>query len=187
MDSHFCSLAKITDMCSQCTKEKLVFPSLEAFQAGIDFPSVHMVFYEYFLKSCVGDSEWKDVCFNPDENDSEAMVNPQLEAFASIMLENNYFPWLLNAKEEYAEKLVTDYDTSDVRSTMKTYFADNYMNGIELDFMEIPPGQQFNPENSQDTIKHQLMIHDGEGNTKELFYVLKQQRIDKQNKYVWMP
>ena len=175
----FVLLQKKPDMCCQCSKEKLIFPSLEGFQAAIDFPSVHMVFYEYFLKSCVGDSEWKDICFNPDENDSEAMVNPQLEAFASIMLENNYFPWLLNAKEEYAETLVTDYDTTDVRNTMKTYFADHYMNGVELDFMEIPPGQQFNPENSQDTIR-QLMIHDGEGNTKQLFDVLKQQRIDKQ-------
>lgn len=162
------------EICNLCTREGLIFPCIEAFQAGIKFPSVHMVFYEYFLKSCVGDSEWKDICLNPTNCQSDAFVDPPLEAFATIMLENNYFSWLLSAKDEYGDTLVTDYDTADRREN-KIYFAQYHVNGVELDLVDVPPGETFVP--TCDAVM-KLMVYPESGNP-EKFDILKRQREDE--------
>lgn len=68
-----------------------------------------MVFYEYFLKSCVGDADWKACCTKPNALSAQ-MSNHQTEAFALLVLRNNYFAWLLEVKKSARDTIKTDYD-----------------------------------------------------------------------------
>jgi hypothetical protein len=87
-----------------------VCPSLGAFEEGIKLPAFYVIFYDYFVKSSVGDSAWKRSCLEA-EDATDQIVNPQGEAFALILLKNNYFAWLWEAKLALGDRLVTDYDT----------------------------------------------------------------------------
>jgi len=71
---------------------------------------VHVIFYDWFLKSSVGDSAWKQAVYNPTDP-LEPMAPIQGEAFAMILLKNNYFAWLSEAKLRLKELFVTEYDT----------------------------------------------------------------------------
>jgi hypothetical protein len=91
-----------------------VFPSLESFEEGINMPLVYMIFYEYFFKSSVGDSAWKKACLEA-KDPTEPLAAPQEEAFAMILLRNNYFAWLWEAKMEFRDLLVTEYESKKER------------------------------------------------------------------------
>jgi hypothetical protein len=87
----------------------VVFPSLEAFEEGVQLPCIYMVFHDYFLKSSVGDAAWKEACLDAADP-TERIAPPQAQAFAMLLLRNNYFAWLWEAKLEYKSGLKTDYD-----------------------------------------------------------------------------
>lgn len=87
---------------------------MEAFEEGVKLPSVHVIFYDYFVKSSVGDAAWKEACLEAKDL-TDPIVCPQEEAFALILLKNNYFAWLWEAKMALGDTLVTDYDTTQVR------------------------------------------------------------------------
>jgi hypothetical protein len=71
-----------------------------------------MIFHEYFLKSSVGDTKWKTARLEADDKSlSDPLISVQGEAFAMIILKNNYFAWLWEAKLKYEDFLCTDYDT----------------------------------------------------------------------------
>ena len=74
-----------------------------------------MIFYDYFFKASVGDTAWKKSimeCSDP----TEPLAPPQSEAFAMLLLKNNYFAWLWEAKNQYKDLLVTEYDTKKKRA-----------------------------------------------------------------------
>jgi len=79
---------------------------------GIHCPPIYLIFYEYFYRSSIGDTPWKNSCKN--NSDLTAPLNTmQLEAFSFLFLKNNYFAWLWQAKRKLInskKKLVTDYD-----------------------------------------------------------------------------
>ena len=89
----------------------------------LEIPCVYMIFHEYFLKSGMGDTRWKAACLEA-KSLSEPFTTVQGEAFAMIILKNNYFAWLWEYKldlllDERKRGLVlmTDYDTeSELRS-----------------------------------------------------------------------
>jgi hypothetical protein len=54
----------------------MVFPSLEAFEQGVNLPSIYVFFYDYFVKSSVGDSTWKEACLDA-EDPTEAITFPR--------------------------------------------------------------------------------------------------------------
>lgn len=97
------------DLCKYCCLHNVILPSIEAFEEMIEIPCVFMVFYEYFFKSCVGDSEWKQSCIQTSDL-SAPVFNYQTEAFALLVLRNNYFAWLLEVLKKARGVLVTDYD-----------------------------------------------------------------------------
>ena len=103
------------ELCNFCVTNNAIFPSMEAFEMRLDIPTVYVVFYEFFLKSSVGDSKWKAACLEAKEQ-TERLAPPQGEAFAMLMLKNNYFSWLYEAKTKLKKMLVTDYDTDRERS-----------------------------------------------------------------------
>ena len=77
----------------------------------LEIPCVYMLFNEYFLKSSVGDSRWKASCLDEAKALSDPLIPVQGEAFAMIILKNNYFAWLWEAKFKMKNLLLTDYDT----------------------------------------------------------------------------
>jgi hypothetical protein len=107
------SKVSLTDLCNICTQNNLVFPALEAFEERLENPTLYFVFYDYFLKSPIGDDEWKQrtgmhpvvqqrkrkrtsiegaAASTPIRRDKR-MATPLDEAFALVMLKNNYFAW----------------------------------------------------------------------------------------------
>jgi hypothetical protein len=132
------------EICRYCVDQKTVLPCLEAFEMGIELPVVYFMFYEYFFKSSVGDSRWKKSCTEGNEA-SSPLGTVHAEAFAMLLLKNNYFAWLLEAKETYGEKLVTDYDNDKEEgkiSAAEAFLGNvqfNVNGGIEEDIV-IPEG-----------------------------------------------
>jgi hypothetical protein len=125
------SKVSLTDLCDICTRNNLVFPALEAFEERLENPTLYYVFYEYFLKSAIGDDEWKQrtgmhpvvqqrkrkrtsikgaAASTPIQRDKK-MATPLDKAFALVMLKNNYFAWLWKAKEGMHSTMLTDYDS----------------------------------------------------------------------------
>ena len=100
----------VIDLCNICATENIVFPSLEAFEEGINLPLLYMIFYDYFFRSSVGDTAWKKSILET-EDPTEPLAPEQGEAFAMLLLRNNYFAWLWEAKSQYKDLLVTEYDT----------------------------------------------------------------------------
>jgi len=104
---------------------------MAAFEERLSNPTNYYIFYDYFLRAAVGDKAWKQVAgvmqserhkkarlsgASDDSNESlsgsqKRMSSSLDEAFALIMLKNNYFAWLLEYKEKSSGKvLLTDYD-----------------------------------------------------------------------------
>ena len=111
------SILLLTELCSLCVNKYVVFPSLEAFEEGVRLPAVYMIFHDYFLKSSIGDASWKEACLDAADP-TDPIAPPQGQAFAMLLLRNNYFAWLWEAKLEYKTALRTDYDIAKDRSHM---------------------------------------------------------------------
>ncbi len=103
------------DLCKLCSSRRLVLPAWESFEERLKNPNTYVVFYDYFLRSATGDEEWKlRSSKNNDQSVSSSRLTPPLnEAFALVLLKNNFFAWLLEAKESY-NSLITDYDNDDI-------------------------------------------------------------------------
>lgn len=112
-------LLSSTDLCTECSRERLVFPALEAFEERLKNPTMYYLFYEYFIRSTIGDEEWK-LKASATTTPEKRMATPYTEAFTFIILKNNYFAWLLHAKQLHQDLLVTDYDEdlSEARGTL---------------------------------------------------------------------
>ena len=92
-------------------------------------PTTYFVFYHAFLKAAVGDEEWKQLArASTTEGGMVKMSSPLNEAFALILLKNNYFAWLLDAKETVGDFL-TDYDTEEAIDG-KTSLVEKLLCGI---------------------------------------------------------
>jgi hypothetical protein len=98
---------------------------------GIRLPNVYFLFYDYFFKSSVGDARWKKSCMD-DTDMTSPIGSVQAEAFAMLQLKNNYFAWLLEAKQKMPVILVTDYDTEGRRSGLKTA-SEVYLKNLQID------------------------------------------------------
>jgi hypothetical protein len=94
------------------------------------------VFYEHFLRAVTGDEEYKfrsgqkAVPTNSSTVKLDSrMVTPLDEAFALVVLKNNYFAWLLQAMREFPN-LMTDYDDKNHNEgsvTMAEYILGDYL------------------------------------------------------------
>lgn len=99
----------------------------------LDIPGVYFIFYDYFFKSSAGDTSWKKACLEETKlNRTKRLASEQTEAFAMLVLKNNYFAWLLAAKEKMTTGLVTDYDTESMRKEKKSCI-EAYLGDIEID------------------------------------------------------
>jgi hypothetical protein len=120
------------ELCNTCVDKKAILPSLEAFEMGIQIPSVNFVFYDFFFKSAAGDARWKDACWEAKSME-DRLGSVQAEAFAMLNLKNNYFAWLFEAKHNLKNLLVTDYDADPTRRSGKKHFSEAYLDSLEID------------------------------------------------------
>ena len=82
--------------------------SLESMEMRLENPKAYYVFYEFFYKAAVGEVLWKE-CIS---DASKRIGNNTTEAFALLLLANNYKAWLYEEKMSHGEDLLTEYDTS---------------------------------------------------------------------------
>jgi hypothetical protein len=102
---------------------------------GLEIPGVYFVFYDFFFKSSSGDMRWKEACMEAGAK-TNRLGSRLGEAFAMLVLKNNYFAWLLEAKMKLGQ-LVTDYDT-EARRQGKKNVVESYLK-LEFDLPEAPP------------------------------------------------
>ena len=67
------------------------------------------MFYEYFLKSVVGRTEWMKTLGDPFK-DATMFATPSNEAFTLLCLENGEVEWLRIAKKKRGLEFLTDHD-----------------------------------------------------------------------------
>ena len=104
---------------------------------GLEIPGVYFVFYDFFFKSSSGNTRWKEACTMDAEASTMNRLGSRIgEAFAMLVLKNNYFAWLLEAKMKLGQ-LVTDYNTEAKRQGMKN-IVESYLK-LEFDLPETPP------------------------------------------------
>lgn len=140
-------------------------PSLEAFEARLDIPGVYFMFYDYFFKSSAGDVRWKKACLEEKEkNMKRRLASEQSEAFAMLVLKNNYFAWLLAAKEKLGDGLVTDYDT-ELKKKDKMSSHEAYLGEIEIDLDAAADDDSFLVSKNEDTDRYTKLK---QGTDKEL-------------------
>ena len=120
----------LIELCEFCNSNGAVLPSLEAFDMRVEIPVVYIIFYDYFLKPSVGDARWKKICM---DKRSVSLGSVQSESFAMILLRNNYFAWLLEAKKALPT-LVTEY-CPEPRRRGKRSGAQAWMGDLEIDMM----------------------------------------------------
>jgi hypothetical protein len=131
--------ADLAKLCNRCS---LVFPAWEALEMRLDNPNSYFMFYKHFLRAVTGgDEEYKfrsgqkqvPAQSSTVKPDSRMMVTPLDEAFALVVLKNNYFAWLLQAMKEFPH-LLTDYDGDKLDEesvTMAEYISGGYLLDLE--------------------------------------------------------
>jgi hypothetical protein len=158
-----------------CVTHNLIFPALEAFEERLDDPTTYFIFYHYFLRAAIGETEWKVLCgmkvkrkkrkstgTPPATVDTieadQPLATPLNEAFAMVMLINNYYVWLLEAKEEFGDALITDYDDNlelddgeSKMSLMEWRVLRHFI--IDLEDGEKEKGFIVNPEKEETTVE----------------------------------
>jgi hypothetical protein len=123
-------ISSIKELAEYCVRNGAVFPSMEAFEMRVEIPVVWIIFYDYFLKASVGDARWRKLCMMDDSEDVP-LGTVQCESFAMLLLRNNYFAWLLIAKQQLQE-LITDY-CPEPRRRGKLSAAQAWMENVEID------------------------------------------------------
>ena len=155
------------ELCNFCAENELIFPALEALEERLDNPNTYFIFYDYFLRATVGDGTWKrnfglreqermkkkarlsgaDSNSSVSSSKTKRMASPVDEAFALIVLKNNYYAWLLAAKEKGSRKvLLTDYDMAEFESsgsrTMET-LAERLLQGAMINISNDENGRSY--------------------------------------------
>jgi hypothetical protein len=81
---------------------------MESLLAGPKTPKSHMVFYDICMKPVTGNTAWKNTLRKTLE-ETDNFGTPTDNAFACIILENNYTSWMKKGQELHFD-LVTEYD-----------------------------------------------------------------------------
>ena len=91
--NHMCCLFCSTALCESSKELGCVLPSLSTFEERLSNPKTYYLFYVYFYRPAIGEAEWKN--FVERGKDDQARIgNSNTEAFAHMVLKNNYFAWL---------------------------------------------------------------------------------------------
>jgi hypothetical protein len=143
-------------------------------------PTVCVVFYDYFFRSSTGDSAWRKKCADHSDMTAE-MGRSNEQAFALVLLKNNYFAWLYHAKGQMKGHLITDYDSEDARQTHKTVnegylrMEINMEESIDLEQdLLVHPGTELYEEMKKDTERKMKLLQGRSKDNKEYKRVVEQ-------------
>jgi len=88
-----------TDLCKTCQETDSYMLAFECFDQRWVFPKAYHLFYETFFKASVGDKSWKERL-----EQGKPFGNSNTEAFALMVLKNNYIAWMAQASAEFEFK-----------------------------------------------------------------------------------
>jgi hypothetical protein len=89
-------------------------------------PKAYCIFYMHFYTAAVGDERWKD-CLSKEEG---RIGSNTMEAFALLVLVNNYKAWLYEEKKTHQTNLLTEYDSPP--SYGKPSIVDKILDGVQF-------------------------------------------------------
>jgi hypothetical protein len=114
----------------------VVFPSLEAFEQRLNLPAWYWLFFDNFIRAAVGDDCFKGRARMVDVVNRVRMVKTMDEAFACVLLKNNYHAWLVEGKEDFGGMLC-DYDDPSLlagkQSLVEYLLRDRIIEAVKVD------------------------------------------------------
>jgi hypothetical protein len=113
-------------MCRLCVEYKCVLPSIESLKRRWKDPKAYCVFYMYFYTAAVGEVRWKEYLSHKEGR----IGSNTMEAFALLVLENNYKAWLYEEKKTHQTNLLTEYDCPP--SNGKPSIVDKILDGVQF-------------------------------------------------------
>jgi hypothetical protein len=105
---------------------KCVLPAMESLKRRWEDPKAHCIFYMYFYTAAVGEVRWKECLSTEDMR----IGSNTMEAFALLVLENNYKAWLYEEKKTHQDNLLTEYDCPPSRN--KPSLVDKILDGVQF-------------------------------------------------------
>jgi hypothetical protein len=78
------------DLCKLCVENRCVLVSIESVKRRLEDPKAYFVFYMYFYTAAIGEVRWKERL----SKEEGWIGNNTTEAFAMLVLVNNYKAWL---------------------------------------------------------------------------------------------
>jgi hypothetical protein len=130
---HFHSLLRL-QRCAVNEIDGSILPSIESFQMRLKLPKVNFIFYEYFFKAVVGDGIWKR-----HYTEDKRLGTNISEAFAHVIIENNYFAWLYDYKNKNPGcTLLTEYDLAEQENEDSNDDDDKRIFCSDLDKIALP-------------------------------------------------
>jgi len=97
--------------------------AFECFEQRWQFPKAYHLFYDQFFKAAVGDRKWK-ICLQ----ENKPFANSNTEAFALMILKNNYHAWMAQAYAEFTFENQYDIERQERRRRRED---DDYVSSIE--------------------------------------------------------
>jgi hypothetical protein len=101
-------------------------PSMESLGRRWKDPKACCVFYMYFYTAAVGEVRWKECLLNEEGR----IGSNTMEAFALLVLVNNYKAWLYEEKKTHQTNLLTEYDCPP--SCDKPSIVDKILDGVQF-------------------------------------------------------
>ena len=102
-------------------------PSIESLGRGLKDPKASCVFHMCFCTATVGEARWKE-CLSNEEG---RIGSNTMEAFAQLVLVNNYKAWLYEEKKKHLTNLFTKCDCPP--SCGKKSGVDKILDGVQFD------------------------------------------------------
>jgi hypothetical protein len=121
-----CTAVLAKDLCRLCVENKCVLPSIESLKRRLKDPKAYCIFYMYFYTAAVGEVRWKE-CLSKEEG---RIGSNTMEAFALLVLVNNYKAWLYEEKKAHQSNLLTEYDYPP--SYGKPSIVDKILDGVQF-------------------------------------------------------
>ena len=118
-----------TDLCNLCVENMCVLPSIESLGRRLKDPKAYFIFYMYFYTAAVGEVRWKEFLSKKEGR----IGSNTMEAFALLVLVNNYKAWLYEEKKRNQTNLWTEYDSPP--SYGKASIVDKILDGVQFNLV----------------------------------------------------
>jgi hypothetical protein len=106
-----------------------VLPSIESLGRRLKDPKAYFIFYMYFYTAAVGEVRWKEFLSKKEGR----IGSNTMEAFALLVLVNNYKAWLYEEKKRNQTNLWTEYDSPP--SYGKASIVDKILDGVQFNLV----------------------------------------------------